>query len=72
MSNDDITIPTSNRCACHNSTRSYKACEIEHVVKSQISGAAFQLATENAIADSGATQIFVMDGTPMVNKQPTT
>jgi hypothetical protein len=68
MSDDDITIPTSNRSACHNSNRSYKACAVEHIVKSEISGAAFQLATENAIADSGATQIFVMDGTPVVNK----
>jgi hypothetical protein len=68
MSNDDITIPTSNRSARHNSNRSYKACTIEHIVKSEISGAAFQLATEKAIADSGATQIFVMDGNPMVNK----
>ncbi len=26
----------------------------------------------SSIADSGATQIFVMDGTPVVNKRPTT
>jgi hypothetical protein len=72
MSNDDITIPTSNMSDHHNSARSYKSCAIKHIVNSEIAGAAFQLATDNAIADSGATQIFGMDGTPMVNKQPRT
>jgi hypothetical protein len=37
-----------------------------------MAGAAFRLTTDNAIADSGATQIFVIDGTPVLNKQPTT
>ena len=27
--------------------------------------------TNRAIADSGATQIFIMEGTPVVNKRPT-
>jgi hypothetical protein len=30
------------------------------------------IASNEAIADSGATQIFVMDGTPVHNKQKTT
>jgi hypothetical protein len=30
------------------------------------------MATNDAIADSGATQIFVMEGTPVLNKQKTT
>jgi hypothetical protein len=30
------------------------------------------LKTGNAVADSGATQIFVMDGTPVLNKRVTT
>ncbi len=33
---------------------------------------AFTIASNNAIADSGATQIFVMDGMPVHNKQKTT
>jgi hypothetical protein len=68
MSDDDITIPTSNMSAHHNSARSYKSHAIEHIANSEIAGAAFQLTTDNAITDSGATQIFVMDGAPMVNK----
>jgi hypothetical protein len=73
MSDDDITIPTSNdMSAPHNSARSYKSPAIEHIANSEIAGVGFRLATDNAIADSGATQIFVMDGTPVVNKQPTT
>jgi hypothetical protein len=50
----------------------YKARAIEHIVKNEIAGGAFRLTTNNAIADLGATQIFVMDGTPFINKRPTT
>ncbi len=32
----------------------------------------YTIATNDAIADSGATQIFVMEGTPVLNKQKTT
>ncbi len=35
-------------------------------------GAVFKLRSKHAIADSGATQIFIMEGTPVVNKQCTT
>jgi hypothetical protein len=34
--------------------------------------AVFNLKTKDSIADSGATQIFLMDGTPVVNKWKTT
>jgi hypothetical protein len=34
--------------------------------------AAINIAPNEAIADSGATQIFVMEGTPILNKQKTT
>ncbi len=40
--------------------------------KSEVAGAAFWLATDNAIADSGAAKIFMMDGNLVVNKQPMT
>ncbi len=33
--------------------------------------AAINIAPNEAIADSGATQIFVMEGTPVLNKQKT-
>jgi hypothetical protein len=32
-------------------------------------GTVFKLKPNNAIADSGGTQIFVMDGTPVINKR---
>jgi hypothetical protein len=72
MSDDDITVPTSNVSDSCNYARSYKSCTIEHIANSEVAGASFPLAIANAIADSEATQIFVVDGTPMVNKQPTT
>ncbi len=50
----------------------YKARAIEHIIKNEIADGVFRLTTDNAIADSGATQIFVMDGTPVVNKRLTT
>jgi hypothetical protein len=59
MSDDDITVPMYNMSACHNSARSHKSCAIKHIANSEIAGAAFRLATDNAIADSGATQFFV-------------
>jgi hypothetical protein len=37
-----------------------------------VAGVAFPLKIRDAIADSGATQIFIMDGTPVINKRPTT
>jgi hypothetical protein len=68
MADDDITVHTSNISARHNSARSYKSCAIEHILNSKIAGAAFRLPTDNTIADSGATQIFVTDDTPVVTK----
>jgi hypothetical protein len=41
-------------------------------MQAEFAGGTFHLPTKHAIADSGATQIFVMDGTPMINKRPTT
>ncbi len=37
-----------------------------------VAGGIVQLPPEMSIADSGATQIFVMDGTPVINCRPTT
>ncbi len=41
-------------------------------MQAEIAGGIFCLPTKHAIADSGATQIFAMDGTPVINKRPTT
>ena len=51
--------------------KSYKLHAIDHIVKNNIACAAFRLNTMDAIADSGATQIFVMDSTTVVNKHKT-
>jgi hypothetical protein len=60
---DDITIVASNIHSSHSTTISSPALVF--------AGAIFKLKPSNAIADSGATQIFVMDGTPVVNKHCT-
>ncbi len=72
LDDDDITVPTSNVSTQSLTPGSYKAWAIDHIFQTEIAGAAFRLTTNNAIADSGATQIFVMEGTPAVNKRPTT
>ena len=55
------------------SRQSFKALALKHLVKTENAGfAGLRLDTYDAIADSGATQIFVMEGTPVVNKRPTT
>jgi hypothetical protein len=64
---DDITVPTSNMSS-HLAT-TYKARALKHILKQlMFASAAFHLKTGNTIAHSGDTQIFVMEGTPIVNK----
>ena len=71
LDDNDITIPMSNVAACH--PKAYKACALEHILQqTEFMGAAFCLKTDNAIPDSKATQIFVMEGTPVINKRATT
>ena len=70
---DDTTVITSNISSDKCPRKSYKAQTINHIVKTKNAGfAGLRLDTNDAIADSGATQIFVMDGTPVINKRPTT
>jgi hypothetical protein len=68
LEDDDITIFMANvsaRCP-----KSYKACALDHILQQyKFAGVPFCLKTDDAIADSGATQIFVMEGTPVVNKR---
>jgi hypothetical protein len=51
----------------------YETQAFNHILCcNEIAGAAFHLKTDDAIADSGATQFFVMEGTPVVDKRKTT
>jgi hypothetical protein len=69
--NDDITVPTTNVSAT--SSKSYKVHALDHILqKSAFAGATFHLKADDAIADSGAMQIFVIKGTLVVSKRPTT
>jgi hypothetical protein len=70
---DDATLIISNVSSNKCSRQSFKAQALNHLVKTKNAGiAGLRLNTYDTIADSGATQIFVMDGTPVVNKRPTT
>ncbi len=70
---DDATVIISNVSSNKHPRKSFKAQALNHLVKTKNTGfAGLRLDTYNAIADSGATQIFVMDGTPVINKRPPT
>ena len=70
---DNATVIISNVSSNKRPRKSFKAQALNHLVKTENAGfAGLCLDTYDAIADSGATQIFVMDGTPVVNKHPTT
>jgi hypothetical protein len=70
LDDDDITVPTSNMSQRSTTTTSYCACALEHLLRQEVAGGVFQLPTKHAITDSGATHIFVMEGTPVRNKRP--
>jgi hypothetical protein len=44
---------------------------LTHVVPFDVAGGMVTLPPQLSIADSGATQIFVMEGSPVVNRRPT-
>jgi hypothetical protein len=68
MEHNDVTIPTSNFSAL--CPKSYKVRALDHILQqNKFAGAAFCLKTDYAIADSETTQIFVIEGTPIVNKK---
>jgi hypothetical protein len=71
MDDDDITIPASNVADKFWTIKSYCTRALKHIVHQELAGGVFQLPTKHAITDLGATQIFVMNGTPVINKQPT-
>ena len=72
LDDDDITVQTSNLSQRLRTTTSYRTRALEHLLRQEVAGGIFQLPTKHAIADSGTTQIFVMEGTPVRNKRPTT
>jgi hypothetical protein len=69
---DDITVVTSN--VSNGSTTSLESAFSLFAPRQQSKCAyvTMTIASNEAIADSGATQIYVMDGTPVHNKQKTT
>jgi hypothetical protein len=51
----------------------FRASALDHFLNSNnFAGAMLPLKTSNAIADSGTTQIFVMEGTLVINKRAAT
>jgi hypothetical protein len=71
LDDDDITVPTSN--VSSQATPLYKSRALDHILaKTKFAGAAVRLHTKDAITDSGATQTFIMEGTPVLNKRITT
>jgi hypothetical protein len=64
MDDNDITVPTSNVANNRWTIKSYCTHALEHIVHQKLAGGVFQLPKKHAIANSDATQIFVMDGIP--------
>jgi hypothetical protein len=62
----DKTVITSNTCS--------SKCDISNNTPppQHFACAAFPLKMKDTITDLGTAQIFIMEGTPVVNKQPTT
>jgi hypothetical protein len=71
VDDDDITVVTSN--VLDGSTTSLESAFSLYAPRqaSKWAYAAMTIASTDAIADSGATQIFVMDGIPVHNKRKT-
>jgi hypothetical protein len=70
-SDENVTVAASN--VSNGSTQSYKARALTQILtQSELSGVTFCLNIKDAIADSGAMQIVVMEGTPVINKHKMT
>ncbi len=72
VDDDDITVQTTNVTNNRPTVTAYHARLSTQDMQAEIAGGTFRLPTKHAIANSGATQIFVMDGTSVINKRPTT
>jgi hypothetical protein len=72
VDNDDIIVVTSNVLSDSTSSFSTVFSSVAPAQQSQWAYAALtSIASNEAIADSGATQIFITDGTPVHNKRKT-
>jgi hypothetical protein len=71
VDDDDITVVTSN--ILEGSTKSIESAFSSFAPRqaSKWAYAAMTIASNEAIPDSGATQIYVMDGIPVHNRQKT-
>jgi hypothetical protein len=68
---DNVTVTTSNMSTY--TVESDKASALSALMQNQLfAGAIFQLNTAAAIADSSATQIFVMEGAKVIKKRCST
>ncbi len=72
VDNDDITVVTSNVSNGLTTSLELAFSLFAPRQQSKCVYATMTIASNEAIADSGATQIFVMDGTPVHNKRKTT
>ena len=72
LDDDDITVVTSNVSNGLTTSLESAFSSFAPWQQSRWAYAAMTIASNEAIADLGATQIFIMDGTPVHNKQKTT
>jgi hypothetical protein len=72
VDDDDITFVTSNKSNGLTTSLELAFSSFAPRQQSKCAYATMTIASNEAITDSGATQIFVMDGTPVHNKQKTT
>jgi hypothetical protein len=70
--NENMTIVASNT-SCNSAQYSYKHCALQHLFSAaSFARAMFTLPTKDKTTNSSTTQIFVMEGTPVVNEPVTT
>ncbi len=67
--NDNITVATSNVTLSTNGLYRLRALTV--LLQKESASPAYHLYNNHTIANSGATQIFVMEGSNMINKQQT-
>ncbi len=68
IDDDDVTVITSNATSA--TTKLYRLRALLQLSQAPVfAGATFALKTRNAIADSKATQVFIMEGIPFIDKR---
>jgi hypothetical protein len=71
VSSDNLSYPTENHFVVLDEDQAIVTSNKSTAINSAFAGAIFPLCTPDAITDSGAMQIFIMEGTPLQNKRPT-